>query len=145
MNSKKLWLTFVVVYVVLEVTSYLIHGVLLIDTYQSEAVKEVFRSEEQMGSTMWIMWVTDLIWAFFFTFFFVKGYENKGIMEGVRFGIYMGLFVSLVVAYQNYAVLPIPYSLAIKWFIYGFIQSVILGITAALVYKPAAAETTSES
>ncbi len=98
-----------------------------------------------MGSTMWIIWVTDLIWTFFFTFFFVKGYENKGIMEGVRFGVYMGLFYSLVIAYQNYAVLPIPYSLALQWFAYGFIQLIILGITAALIYKPTAAETTSES
>jgi hypothetical protein len=145
MNLKKFWIAFVVIFIVLEILSYLVHGVLLGDTYQSEGIKQVFRSMEEMDSRMWIMWATDLIWAYFFTFFFVKGYENKGIMEGVRYGAYMGIFVSFVIAYQNYVVLPIPYSLALQWFIYGFILSVILGVLAALIYKPAAAESQGES
>ena len=91
------------------------------------------------------MILTDLIWVYFFTFFFVKGYENKGIMEGVRYGAYMGIFVSLVFSYQNYVVLPIPYSLALQWFIYGFVISVILGVIAALIYKPTAAESSGEN
>ena len=107
----------------------------------------MFRTMEEMDSKMWIMILTDLIWVYFFTFFFVKGYENKGIMEGVRFGIYMGIFAALVISYQNYVVLPIPYSLAFQWFAYGFIQSIILGIVAALIYSPAAvvAENSDES
>jgi len=32
-----------------------------------------------------------------------------------------------------------PYSLAFQWFIYGMIMSLILGVVAALLYKPAAA------
>ena len=77
-------------------------------------------------------------------FFFVKGYENKGIMEGIRYGAYMGIFVSLVMSYQNYVVFPIPYWLALQWFVYGFIISVILGVTAASIYRPAAAEVAEE-
>jgi hypothetical protein len=57
-------------------------------------------------------------------------------MEGVKYGIYIGLFYSLVSAYGNYSVYPIPYSLAFQWFIFGLLQSVIFGIAAALVYKP---------
>jgi len=102
----------------------------------SEAVKDVFRMRDEMMSMMWILWVTDLFWAFFFVLFFVKGYENKGIMEGVRFGFYIGLFVSLVFSYQMYALLPLPYSLPLQWFIYGMIQCIILGVTAAALYKP---------
>jgi hypothetical protein len=103
--------------------------------YESEGVKEAFRSTEEMQSNMWIMWVMYFVWAFFFTFIFVKGYENKGIIEGVKFGIYIGLFYLPVSAYGNYAVYPIPYSLAFQWFIFGLIQSVIFGITVALIYK----------
>jgi len=145
MNVKKFWVAFVVIFIVLEILGYLVHGVLLGDTYQSEGIKEVFRSMEEMDSRWWIMILTDLIWVYFFTFFFVKGYENKGIMEGVRYGAYMGIFVSLVFSYQNYVVLPIPYSLALQWFIYGFVISVILGVIAALIYKPAVAESSGES
>ncbi len=145
MNVKKFWIAFVVVFIVLEGLGILVHQVLLAAAYQSEGVKEVFRSMEELKSKMWIMWLTDLIWVYFFMFFFVKGYENKGIMEGIRYGAYMGIFVSLVLSYQNYVVLPIPYSLALQWFIYGFIISVILGVTAALIYKPAAAAAAEES
>ncbi len=145
MNVKRFWISFVAIFIVLEIISYLVHVVLLGATYQSEGIKEVFRTMEEADSRMWIMWVTDLIWVYFFTFFFVKGYENKGIMEGVRYGVYMGIFVSLVFSYQNYVVLPIPYSLALQWFIYGFIISVILGVIAALIYSPAVAESSGES
>lgn len=136
MNKSKFWISFIVVFVLLEITSYIIHVVLLGRTYQSEEVKYAFRTMEEMNAKMWIMWLMDLVWAFFFTFFFVKGYENKGIMEGLRFGIYMGLFVSMVISYQSYVVYPIPYTLAFQWFIYGLIQCLILGLAAASIYKP---------
>ena len=137
MNTKRLLLTALVVYILLEVLNFLVHGVILASTYQMEGIKEAFRPEAEMMSKMWIMWVTDIIWAFFFTFFFAKGYEGKGIMEGVRFGFYIGLFWGLVSAYSNYVVIPIPYSLAFQWFICTMIVSIILGIVAALLYKPA--------
>ncbi|MBI1936610.1 MAG: hypothetical protein HYS25_00650 [Ignavibacteriales bacterium] len=136
MNTKKLLITALAVFIVAEVTNYLIHTVILSSTYALEEVAKAFRPMEEMESKMWVMWVVDLIWSFFFAFFFVKGYENKGIMEGVRFGIYIGLFVSLVTAYAQYVVYPIPYSVAFQWFLYGLIQSVLLGVVAALIYKP---------
>lgn len=138
MSTKKFILAFIIVFVLLEVTGFLIHGVLLSSTYMSEGIKEAFRTEEEMMGKMWIMYLTDLIWSFFFVFFFVKGYENKGIMEGIRFGFYIGIFVSLVFSYQLYVLIPVPYYLALQWFIYGMIQCIILGAAAALIYKPAA-------
>jgi hypothetical protein len=142
MNTKKLLLTTLVVFVLLEITGYLIHEVILSSTYQMEEVKSAFRTEAEMNSNMWIVWVTDIIWSFFFAFFFAKGYEGKGIMEGLRFGFYIGLFWALVSSYQSYAFIPMPYFLALQWFIFGMIQSLILGVAAALVYKPATAAQT---
>ncbi|HEY6907005.1 MAG TPA: hypothetical protein VI230_06020, partial [Ignavibacteriaceae bacterium] len=69
MNTKKFVLAFIVVYVLLELSNYLIHGVILASTYAGEDLKQLFRAD--MMSNMWIMWVTDLIWSFFFVFFFV--------------------------------------------------------------------------
>ena len=141
MNTKKFLIAFVVVFVLLEITNYLIHGVILSSTYAEEGVKQVFRSMEEMQSKMWIMWVADLVWSFFFVFIFVKGYQNKGIMEGIRYGVYIGIFVSFVFAYQSFAMLPLPYSLTFEWFITGLIQCIILGIVAAVIYKPKEAVT----
>lgn len=136
MNTKKFWIAFVVVFVLLELMNYLIHGVILSSTYSEESVKQLFRPQEEMQSKMWIIWLTDLIWAFFFVFVFVKGYENKGIIEGVKYGVYIGLFFGLVMSYQGYAISPMPYSLALTWFLVSFVQCIILGVVAAAIYKP---------
>lgn len=62
-------------------------------------IKKAFRSMEEIQSKMWVGYLMDLVRSFFFTFLFVKGYENKGIMEGVRFGIYVCFFYIMVVSY----------------------------------------------
>lgn len=136
MNQKKFWIAFIVIFIVYEVTNFLVHAVILGPAYQSEEAQALFRPMEVLESTQWLRLFTELVWSFFFTFIFVKGYENKGIMEGVKFGIYIGLFYSFVWAYQSYWMYPLPYSLAFQWFIFGLIQCVILGVLAAVIYKP---------
>ena len=76
-----------------------------------------------------------LFQAFFFSFIFSKGYEGKGIAEGVRYGLYIGIWMSVGMAYATYAMIAIPYSLALQWFVYGVIEYVIYGIALALVFR----------
>jgi hypothetical protein len=136
MNTKKLLITFIVVFVLLEVMDYIIHWGILSSAYMGEEVKNAFRPEEGMNGNMWMILVAGLIWSYFFTFFFAKGYEGKGIMEGLRFGFYVGLFWSLVCSLQSYAIMAITFSIALQWFIFGMIEMLILGVVAALIYKP---------
>jgi len=136
MNQKKFWVAFIVIFIVYEITNFIVHGLILGSTYMSEEVAPLFRPPAILDSTMWIRLFTELVWSFFFTFIFVKGYDNNGIMEGIKFGVYIGLFYSFVWAYQSYWMYPMPYSLAFQWFIFGLIQCVILGILAAVIYKP---------
>lgn len=136
MNSKKFWIAFIVVFLVLEVTNYLIHGVILHSTYMSDEYKMLFRPEDAMMGNMWIMWLMDLVWTYFFIFFFVKGYESKGVMEGIRYGFYIGIFFYMVTSIQTYVVYPVGFGLTFAWFICGLIQTLILGAIAAAIYKP---------
>ncbi|MGB9665325.1 MAG: hypothetical protein ACPL25_10485 [Ignavibacteria bacterium] len=136
MFSKKFWLTFILVFVTFVVTSYLIYGLIMQPTFQDPEVSKVFRPESEMMSKMWVAYLMDLVWSFFFVFFFAKGYENRGIMEGVRFGFYIGLFYFMVAFYQSYVYYPVPYKLVLQMFLWGLVQSVLCGIVAALVYKP---------
>ena len=95
-----------------------------------------------MQSKMWIYYIIMLVGSFFFSFIFSKGYEGKGIIEGVRYGLYIGIWMSIGMAYGTYAMIDIPYSLALQWFIYGVTEYVIYGILLALVFgkkQPAAA------
>jgi len=57
-------------------------------------------------------------------------------MEGVRYGLWIGLFTSVPMAFNLYSVLPVPVSLALQWFIYGTLQSILCGTMLAVAYKP---------
>jgi len=127
---KKVLLGFVAVLIVFEVLSYVEHGLILRSVYETS--RNLFRPD--MDSLMWIYQVLMVVGAFFFSFIFSKGYEKKGIGEGVRYGLYMGIWLSLGMAYGTYAMMAIPYSLALQWFIYGIITYIIAGIVLALVF-----------
>jgi hypothetical protein len=132
--NKKLLLGFIAVFVTLEVTNFLVHGLALAADYRADALKGIFRPEAQMMSLMWVYHVLALVGSFFFVFIFSKGYEGKGIAEGIRYGVYIGIWLSMGMAYGSYAMIPMPYSLALKWFLYGIAQYLVMGIVAALVY-----------
>lgn len=137
MNTKKMIIAVIAVFIILEATSFLVHSIILSKTY--EGLANVFRPMEEMNSRMWRMWIADLVWSFFFVFIFIKGYQNKGILEGIRYGVYIAMFTNFVAAVAQNVVYPVPYTLALQWFIYGFIQSILLGVVTALIYKPKAA------
>jgi hypothetical protein len=128
---KKVLLGFAVVFVVLVVLDLLIHNVLLAGAYES--MQNVWRSD--MAQKMWILYIVKLFVAFFFSFIFSKGYENKGIAEGVRYGFYMGLLLGVPYAYGTYASFAIPYYVALQWFIYALVEYIIAGIALALVFR----------
>jgi hypothetical protein len=133
--NKKLWTGFIAVYVVMSLLNYIIHQVLLRDTYMKLIESGLMRGEE--AGTMWIYFVTALVVSFFFTLIFSKGYNGTGMGEGVRFGLYAGLLMATPFAYDTYASVPIPYGLALQWFLYGVIEYVILGVVVSMVYGTA--------
>ncbi len=132
MNVKKLVIASIAVFVTLQVLDYVIHNLLLGATYES--IQAVFRPD--MMDKMWIMLLMGLIFSFLFVYIFTKGYEGKGIIEGVKYGLIIGLVVSLVGSYNQYVVYPLPYSLVLKWFIFGTIELIAAGAVTALIYKP---------
>jgi len=130
--NKKLLTGFVAVYVVMSLTNFVIHQVLLRDTYMTLVQSGMMRGEE--AGMMWIYFVTALVVSFFFTLIFSKGYNGTGVGEGIRFGFYAGLMMVTPFAYDSYASLPIPYGLALQWFLYGMIQYLILGVVVSMVF-----------
>lgn len=129
--NKKVLMGAVVVYILVALSGYVIHNMLMASIYES--TKGLWRSPEEMK--MWVFFVVYIFFAFFFTFIFSKGYEGKGIMEGVRYGLYMSLLINLPAGYSMYATMPVPYSLALSWFLYGTVQFIIFGIVLSLVFK----------
>ena len=139
--GKKLWTGFIAVFVVMNLTNFLIHQVMLGDLYRSSSMVNLMRP---MGDAMlWIHFVTAAVVSFFFVLIFSKGYEAKGIGEGVRYGLYVGMLTSIPMAYDTYAEMPIPYVLALQWFLYGCLQYIVMGVVTAVLFgsKPKGATT----
>ncbi len=132
--NKRFWMAFAACYIVGQVLSFVINGVLLEPSYK--ALAHVWRPEAEMQAMMWIFFLTSFISIFLFCYIFTKGYENKGLMEGLRYGGLIGLFVTIPMAYDSYVVYPLPYTMALKWFLTGMVYWLALGAVLALIYKP---------
>jgi len=138
MNWKKLLFAFAGVFVAMLALRYLIHEVILASAYGALESENIWRPREEMFSLMWVMYIGNLVFAFFFVYIFAKGYEAKGIMEGIRYGLLIAGFFVVIGNLAQYAIYPVPFSFTIYWLVFGFIEMVIYGIIAALIYKPLA-------
>jgi len=120
------------IFLIFTVCDFIIHSVILGDYYMS--MTGIWRPE--MMSFMWIMHLCTFIFSFLLIFIFIKGYEDRGIMEGVRFGIMMFLITTGIGAAYQYILYPLPFALVLQWFCYGLVEFIIAGTAAALIYKP---------
>jgi len=128
--TKKVLIGFVVVFVLTFALDYVVNNFILMPDYQATA--QLWRAPEEMKISLIV--ICQLFFAFFFTLIFSKGYEGKGPVEGVRYGLYVALMVVVPAAYMSYATMPLPYSLSLKWFLTGTVQSMIYGLALALVF-----------
>lgn len=128
--SKKVWIGALVVFVVIAIWEFLVHAVLLKDLYMQTAA--LWRPEAEMK--MGVFYMVYAIQAFFFTLIFSKGYEGKGVSEGIRYGILVGVLMAVGMGYGTYGAMPIPYALAMQWFLYGVIEFLLAGIAVAIVF-----------
>jgi len=134
MKNKTFWIGFVAVYVLTNAMGFLIHGVMLSDTY--DALAAVFRPKEQMDSMMWIMLLSAAVLLFIFCYIFTQGREGTGVMEGVRYGALIGVLLALPTSVDAFVIYPITEQLAVIWFVSTVVTMMIAGALFAAIYKP---------
>ena len=137
--SKRLWTGFVAVFVTTQIIEGLLDFYLLDPIYGSYS--HIWRPISEMK--FWLLPVTGMFFSFFFVFIFSRGYEGKGIAEGIRYGLYVALMIALPRAYGSYALMQIPYSLALQWFVYGMFEYVIAGAILSGIFRMRLDSTTS--
>lgn len=120
------------IFLIFTVCDFIIHNIILADYYMS--IINIWRPD--MMSLMWIMYLCTFIFSFLLMFIFIKGYEDRGIMEGVRFGIMMFLITTGIGSVYQYVVYPLPLSLVIQWLGYGLAEFILAGIAVAAIYQP---------
>ncbi len=134
MKNKTFWIGFVAVFVVMQGLGYVIHEVMMGDTY--ERLASIFRPEAEMNDMMWMMMVSGTVTIFMFCYIFTRGYEGKGIMEGVRFGALIGFLMAGPMAIDPHVIYPVPAEVASIWLISGIATLMVAGAVFAAIYKP---------
>jgi hypothetical protein len=133
MNTKKLVLTIVVVFIVANLTGFLIHAVLLGSDYMS--IKEHYRPEG--SEKMLFINLAYLAFAVGSVLAYAKGVENKPWMgQGLRFGLLMWLILTIPSFLIAYAVQPVPTMLMVKQVLFEGVDKVLLGVITAALYRP---------
>ena len=130
------------VYVAARVSEYLLELILGSDDFL--AVNAVmFNTEEEMIFRLGGIFLVDILYATIFSYLFIRGWENRGVLEGVRFGMIVGVFFWVPLVFFEYLSYPVPEVLAIQWALGGVCINICMGVVAAKRYRPADDSSTS--
>lgn len=130
----KLWLiSGIVVFLVIALSEFLFHAVVLQPLYVQTG--QLWRTEQEMQKRLPLILLGQAIFAFAFAFVFTKGYEAKGPLEGVRYGFYMFLVFVPWQVLTACAAMPVPRHLCVSWLGVGLVEFLLCGLVLASIYK----------
>ena len=128
---KRIVLAVLAVFVAWSVLDFVIHGLILAQTYKETA--QLWRPMEQMK--MGLMHVVVLISASTFVCLYAFFVSKKSVARGIAYGLVFGLGVGISMGYGTYAVQPIPYKIALTWFLGTVAETTVAGLLAGLIVK----------
>ena len=135
MNVTRLMIAIVVGFVFVFATDFLIHGVWLQSDYI--ATKELWRPEAEMNARFPWMLAGQLLVTIAFILLLAMLFADRGTAGlACVYGLLAGLMVQATTII-TYVVSPFPPALALKWFLSGLLQSILLALLTRFVYKPA--------
>ena|SRR6266487_2858671 len=141
MNTKRLILAIVVMFVAVFAMNFLIHGVWLQSAYKE--TMSLWRTESEMNGRFGWMLLGQFLFASTFTVIWAAGFAERQCAGcACLYGVLMALF-SQAETLINYVVMPFPPSLAVKWFVAGVVQGLLMGVLVYFLYKPKPAESKS--
>jgi hypothetical protein len=116
---------------------YLVHGVLLRDTYLQYA--GVMRPEAEANAILPVNFGLVLVGFFAFAYAYAKGYEGgSGLQEGLRFGVLVAIMLCTFVSIWQYMVWPAGRGLLAAWLVDYVVEFALYGMVVGVIYKPAA-------
>jgi hypothetical protein len=130
MNTKRLILAVVAVFIGVFATDYLIHEVWLHNDYVATA--SLWRPKEDMGKHFPFLVGGQFLASLMFVLIWAHA-DIKTIGRACAFGLCMGLAKESTTLVLH-AVQPFPADLAAKWFIAGAIQATLMGAVAFFTY-----------
>lgn len=133
---KRVFLAVVAVFFAWSVMDFLMHGVILASSYA--ATSSLWRPMHEMK--MAVMYLSVLIAALCFVLVYDLFFARRGISIGLQYGVLFGVGAGVSMGYGSYSVMPIPYHMALTWFLGTVIEAAVGGaILGAIVREKTAA------
>lgn len=137
MNFPRVALAAIAAWVLYLGVSFVVHGVLLKDTYMQYV--GVMRPEAQANAILPIGFCFALVGFFAFAYAYARGYEGgNGVQEGLRFGVLVGILLCAFGSIWDYMMWPISAGLLTAWLVDFIVEFAIYGMVVGLIYRPAA-------
>jgi hypothetical protein len=133
MNKKlfRLVLGVLAVFVAWSIIDIIVHGVILKDAYAS--TQNLWRPMEQMK--MGLMRFVVLVSAACFVTIYASFIVEKNLKNAVLYGLVFGIGAGISMGYGSYAVMPMPYHMALTWFLGTIVHGLVGGLLAGLIVK----------
>lgn len=130
MIKRTIWAT-LAVFMTWSILDYLIHQILLKSTYQ--ATSHLWRPEQEMN--MVLMTSITLVLSLCFVAIYSYLVNPKSLSNGIKYGMILGFALGLSMGFGSYSYMPIPFSLAVSWFVASFVEFILAGALIGLIVK----------
>lgn len=132
--NKQFIFTWVVVFVLWMLGSFIVHGTLLHDDYAT--LSNLFRPEADAQRYLPLMILAHVLLAGAFTWIYVRGHEAKPwLPQGLRFGLAIALLTVIPSYIIYYVVQPMPGMTVVKQMVFDSVLLLILGAAAAFMNR----------
>lgn len=127
--TKRVLLGILAVFVAWSVLDFIIHGVILRTSY--EATEHLWRPMEEMK--MGLMYLVVFISAVIFVSIYARFFRERTPTTGLKYGLLYGVGVGAGMGYGTFSVMPIPYEMALVWFLGTIVKTAVGGILVGLI------------
>lgn len=136
--NKQFLISAVVLFIASMMFDFVVHGLLLDADYKQQPA--LMRAEADAQRHMPAMLLAHALIAVGVTAIYRRGREagKPWLGQGLRFGLWFAVASCVPTFLIYYAVQPMGLMLAVKQIIFGGIATVLVGLTAAAMNKPAA-------
>jgi len=129
--AKKIVLTGVVVFIAWSAMDYVLHGMLLQNAYKETAA--LWRPMDEMKNGL--LSIVALISALTLVYVYATMVSQKSMANALKYSLILGLGMAVSFAYGSYAVMPVPYSMALSWFLGSLTEFAVAGAIIGLMVK----------
>ena len=132
--GKRFLITWLSIFVLWMIGSFIVHGSLLYADYAS--LPNLFRPEADAQHYFPLMILAHVILSGAFVWIYSRGVEDKPwLLQGVRYGIAVALLTIVPTYLIYYVVQPMPGATVVRQIVFDGLLIVALGVVAAFAYR----------